>query len=480
VTLLLLGGCASTSPRPAFRDVAATVEARSGHRVAWDQGTEEDREVAEAIGRLLARDLTVDGAVQVALLGSPALRAKLEELSLGQADLVQAGLLKNPVLGVGITTWEQEHIDPNLFFSVEQDFLDLVTMPLRKRVAATEMEAIKLEVGDHVLEVAAEVRTAFYAAQAAEQVLATRRLIGEAAQASADLARRQNEAGNMNDLALNAELGLASTTRVERLRAEADAAVARERLTKLMGVWGTRTAWRVAPRLPELPREEVTPDKLESRAVAERLDLGAARRQLQALDYALSLAKTTRWFGTVNVAVQAGRLRHDGRVAFGPSTAIEVPLFDQRQAALARLEAMRRVLKSNLEALAIDVRSDVRAARARVAAARAVVEEYGTVLVPIRENIVQLSQQYYDAMLLGVYQLLLAKQTEFATYREYIEALRDYWIARSDLERAVGGRVGAARPSTASPPTSASPPRSASPAPPPTPHDPRHTGRSTP
>ena len=44
-------------------------------------------------------------------------------------------------------------------------------------------------------------------------------------------------------------------------------------------------------------------------------------------------------------------------------------------------------------------------------------------------------------MLLGVYQLIFAKQGEFNVYREYIEALRDYWIARSDLERAVGTRL---------------------------------------
>ena len=59
-------------------------------------------------------------------------------------------------------------------------------------------------------------------------------------------------------------------------------------------------------------------------------------------------------------------------------------------------------------------------------------------VVPLRENVVRFSQEQYDAMLLGVYQLLQAKQAEFDAYREYIEALRDYWIARSDLERAVG------------------------------------------
>ncbi len=439
--MLLVAGCASTSAKPAFDEVAHEVKARSGHTVRWDQGSDEDRQVDKAIDDLLKRDLTVDGAVQLALLVSPSLRAKFEELAIAQADLVQSGLLKNPVFSVGRTAWESEHINPNLFASVEQDFLDILTMPMRKRVAATELEETKLEVGDHVLELAAQVREAYYTVQAAEQVALMRRLVEDAATTSAELARRQHGAGNMSDLALNTELGLAAQTTLDRRRAEGEAAIARETLNKRMGLWGPRTAWKLVPKLPELPKEEPPLEHLESVAIAQRLDIGAARRSVQAMGYALSLAKTTRWTGTVNVAVEAGRLRHNKRISFGPSVALEIPLFDQRQAQIAKLEAHKRQGDSELRALAIDVRADVRSSRSRVLTSRAVVEEYGKVIVPLREKVVRFSQEQYDAMLLGVYQLIQAKQSEFDAYREYIEALRDYWIARSDLERAIGGRV---------------------------------------
>ena len=437
----LLAGCASTSAKPAFDDVAQSVKASSGHTVRWNQGTDEDKEAERAIDQLLQRELTADAAVQVALLASPHVRAKLEELAIAQADLVQAGLLENPVFSFGRTAWEAEHISPNLFATVEQNFLDIITMPMKKRVAATELEATKLEVGDEILAVAAEVREAFYNAQAAEQVLAMRRIVEDVAKTSAELAQRQYDAGNMSDLVLNTELGLAAQTTLDRKRAEGEAAVARERLNKLMGTWGPRTSWKTSPKLPELPKEEASLERLESVAVSQRLDIGAARRNVQAMQYALSLAKTTRWTGTVNVAVEAGRLRHNKRFSFGPSVALEIPLFDQRQAQIAKLEAYKRQGENELAALAIDVRADVRSATARVLTARGVVEEYGKVIVPLREKVVRFSQEQYDAMLLGVYQLIQAKQSEFDAYREYIEALRDYWIARSDLERAIGGRV---------------------------------------
>lgn len=461
-SLALLGGCASTSPKAAFTDVAQQVRARSGHEVRWDRGGSEDKEAERAIDRLLARELDADAAVQIALLGNPRLRAELEDLSIAQADLVQAGLLKNPVFSIGRTAWESEHIAPNLFATVEQDFLDILTMPLRKRVAATELEATKLEVADHVLALAADVREAFYTAQAAEQVAAMRRMVAGASQTAADVARRQHEAGNMSDLALNNELALAAQASVDRRRSEGDAAVARERLNKLLGAWGPRTAWKVATRLPELPEEEAPLEHLESAAVERRLDIASARRSLQAMQYALSLAKTTRWTGSVSVAVQAGRLRQSRHLSFGPSVALEIPLFDQRQAQIAKLEAHTRQAESELRGLAIDVRADVRSSRAQVLTSRGIVLEYGKNLVPLRENIVRFSQEQYDAMLLGVYQLIQAKQGEFDAYRAYIEALRDYWIARSDLERAVGARLEGVsstpakpRASTVAPPPSA-------------------------
>ena len=120
---------------------------------------------------------------------------------------------------------------------------------------------------------------------------------------------------------------------------------------------------------------------------------------------------------------------------------VELPIFDQRQAVVARLRAQLRASELRYTARAVDIRSEVRVARDRVIFTRRIVERYRTVLIPLRERIVALSQQEYDAMLLGAYQLILVKQNEVNAYREYIEAARDYWLARSDLEQAVGGRI---------------------------------------
>jgi outer membrane protein, heavy metal efflux system len=434
-------GCASTSPKPAYNEVSKTIADRSGYNLHWNQNTELDAQAQKAVDQLLAKKLTAESSVQLALLNNPGLRSTLEDLSIAQADLVQAGLLKNPSFGVGISAWEQEHINPNLFFTIEQEFLDILTLPMRKRVAAAQLEAVKLRVSHQVLMLASEVRQAFYTAQAAAQMVQIRKLIVEAAEASAALAKRQHQAGNMNDLAINVELGLASQMRLDWQKNEREAIEAREKLTRLLGLWGKQTSFQLAPSLLELPKKEGTLAHLETVALQHRLDIQASRREVQSIEYTLSLAKTTRWTGFINIEVEAARLRGENRIAFGPKASMELPLFDQRQAAIARLEALRRISNNQLQSLAIEVRSDVRAQRAKLLLMRSTVEEYAKVLVPIRENIVKFSQQQYNAMLLGVYQLIAAKQNEFSTYQEYIEALRDYWIARSDLERMLGVRL---------------------------------------
>ena len=438
--LLGLLGCGSTSPGPAFQDVAHHVELRSGQRLRWDEASPADAQVDRALRDLLGKDLSVDGAVEIALLRNRSLTATYEELSIGQADLVQAGLLRNPVLSVGLPPAEIEAINPPIVVGVAEDFLDLFMIPARKTIARARLEAVEMRVATEVLDLAARVRTAYFTLQGAEQEAAMHRIVSEAADAAAALATAQHDAGNLSDLDFETQRGMGEQARIELERNGALVLRAREQLTRLTGLWGPDAGYAVAPRLPELPTTEPPLEHLESLAVAQRSDLAAMRKEVEELGHVSSLAHSTRWIGSLTVGLEAARLV-DGNYSFGPNVSIELPLFDQRQALIARLEALLRQSEARLEARAVDARSEVRAARDAMVAARRIAERYRTVVVPLRERIVALAQQRYDAMLMGAYELLLAKQSEISAYRDDIDAVRDYWIARSELERAVGGRL---------------------------------------
>jgi cobalt-zinc-cadmium efflux system outer membrane protein len=432
-------GCASTSPKKSFESASDQVQKQSGHRIMWNQGGDDDKKIGDALAKIVSAEMTPAQAVQVALLNNPTLLATYEDLTFAQADLVQAGLLRNPVFSASITTAERDQLDPNLILGVTQDFLDLLMIPARKKVARGQLEQARLRLVDEVLDLASRTRTAYFMLQGAMQVVAMREVIAQASDAAIELSTRQHEAGNINDLDLANEVASFEQIKLDLGRSQTDLLGAREDFSKLLGIWGPLAAnFRIQPTLADLPAEEVGLEHLESVAIAQRADLAAALEQTRTLHYAASLARSTRWTGAINIGADVARLR-TGQYVIGPTASIELPIFDQRQAVIARLDAAERAAQQTVRAIAVDIRSDVRRSRARVVAARRFAVRYRDVIIPTRQNVVRLAQTQYDAMLMGVYQLLNARQMEINAYREYIEAVRDYWIARSDLERAVGG-----------------------------------------
>ncbi len=341
VVAMAVAGCASTSPKQPFRDTAGLVEARTGRRIAWNEGGDDDAAVSKVVHDLLSRELTVEAAIQVALLNNKTLQATYEDLSIAQADLVQAGLLQNPSFGAGIALPVAGSASTGGILSVSQDFLSVFVLAARKKVAAAQLLATKLRVGNAVLLTTYEVECAFYNLGAAQQVAAMRKTILDAGDAALDLARRQHDAGNINDLDLVNQEAVYEQVRADLVRSDADVVVARETLTRLLGVWGADATYTVEGKLPELPPEEVGLERLESLAVGRRLDLGATHEEAQAISHSLALAKNYRWLGSASAGASYERSPEGFSVA-GPAVGLELPIFDQRRAVIARLEAQLR------------------------------------------------------------------------------------------------------------------------------------------
>jgi cobalt-zinc-cadmium efflux system outer membrane protein len=454
--LALLGaaisGCTALSPRPGFDTVTELVAARSpGRTVAWIQGTREDAAASERVRELLAHELTLDAAIQIALLNNRALQAVYEQLGIAQADLVQAGLLENPILAADVRFPTAEGAAIGAGIGLVQEFIAILQIPLKKRVAEAAFEEAKLTASAAVIDLVAAIKRAFYRLQGALQMLELRRTVVEATALSADVARRQHDAGNITDLELANEDALHEQARADLARVETEVTEDREELTALMGVWGAATEWRIGSRLPELPREEIALEGLETLAVSQRLDLAAARQRIQAILLARDLTRAFRFLPAGGLGVQVEREVDNGVWSVGPAVELPVPVFDQGQATLASQSARVRQREDEHAALAVTIRSQVRRAWMRMAQARALAQHYWDVLLPLRVRVVRQTQLEYNAMLVGVFQLLVAKRDEIDAGGGYIESLRDYWLARADLESAVGGELALAEPPPASP-----------------------------
>ena len=447
-----LAGCATEPRDPPLPEIQNTVNQRAGLRVTWHQGSVEDQAVYDAVHRLMQKELTVDESAQIALLNNRNLQAIFEELGITQAELVGAGLLKNPVLSA-----EVRFPDSPFEIDVFQDVLDVFLLPLRKRVAEADFEAAKLRVTHEVLDLWSETRLAYFALQGAEQMLELRRSIATATEASASAAKAMHDAGNITDLDYASETALHDDAKIELARAEAEVQDARERLNALMGLWGRDVErWTVVRRLPEPPEADVPPAGLESLAISQRLDLAAARQEIESLARSYGLTRFAALIPEVNVGGHLER-EPEGDSTVGPSIEFPLPIFNQGQGDVARAQAQLRQAQQRFLARAVEIRSEVRVARNRMLNARSRAQYYRRVALPRRHTITQQTQLQYNAMQVGVVQLLQAKQGEIDAGRAYVEALQDYWTARTQLEKAVGGRLhiggtaAATRPAT--PPT---------------------------
>ena len=428
-----LAGCAHVDPNPAFAELAKTVHLRTGKRVQWNRGSVEDAQAESAVSSLLSRPLTANSAAQVALLNNHSLQATYEELGIAQADLVEAGLLRNPIF-----TFEKRFPGQALEADLFKEFVDLLLLPLRKRIAAAQFEAAKLRVGHDVLMTVAEVRAAFYEHQGDQQLIDLRKTVADATERSAETALKMHEAGNVTDLDLASEQATNAQAKIDLAKSQASAVQSREKLNKLMGAFGTQTNWTVAPKLPELPGE-ISISQLESRAIQQRLDLAAARQQFIAEARGRGIARAE---AILQGAEIGGHYEHEvegGVHSVGPSVNVPIPIFNQGQPASARANAKTRQAAQRYLALAAEIRSDVRAARDKMLLARRQVEYFKSTALPMRTRVTQESQLQYNAMQISPFQLLQAKQEEVKAGADYVEALRDYWVARAELEKAVGG-----------------------------------------
>lgn len=434
VPLSLTMGCASVNPKPAFEDVHKRVAERSG--LSADPGGGEALE--RRVHGLLAEPLTAETAAQLALLNNPGLQATIEELGVAQAELAQASRPEGLEIEAEAVPFSAGLTEAGIALNV----LDLLLVPVQRKMGRLQLEQTKLRVGGEMLRLVADVKTAFYTYQAQRQLASRLELVLEIHRAAALLAGRQHAAGNINDLDFENQTAAYEQSRVELARARAEARGGREKLNRLMGLWGPATEWKLADRLPEIPQHEVGFERLESIAIEQRFDVGAARSGVDLVGRALSLKKGTRFFPIgVEAGVKIEREAETRHRSTGPTLKLQLPIFDLGRASSARLEAQYRQSQRMLESAAVNARSEVREARDRLVAARDQALFYRDVLLPQRVRLLDLTTRHYNMMLKGVYDLLLARQNEVETERAYIEAWRDYWIARSELEHAAGGRL---------------------------------------
>ena len=301
-----------------------------------------------------------------------------------------------------------------------------------------------------VLAHAAETRKAHVQAVAAEESLRYARQVRQAAEASAELARRMERAGNFNKLARAREQSFYADASLALARAEQLQRTARERLVRLLGLWGAQTAFTLPERLPDLPATARDEPDIERRAIAQRLDIQAARLSVEQTARQLGLTKQTRFINAFELGTERSRV--DGQtVKRAWEIGLELPLFDGGSARTAKAEAIYMQAVHRAAQTAIEARSQVREAYGQYRSAHDIARHHRDELVPLKKRISEEQLLRYNGMLIGVFDLLADARSQIAGVQAAIDALRDFWLAEADLQMALVGRVALAAPAGPAP-----------------------------
>jgi len=437
-----LSGCASFSSDGGM-NVAAGVASGELKKDTVAIRTVEDAISARArVEYLLKRPLTADTAVQIALLNNRGLQAAYNELGIAEAMMVKATLPPNPSFSFSRISGS---LESELEATIAADILALATMPARAEIAADRFRAAQLRAAEETLRVAADARRNYYKAVAAHELAAFLMQANAAAETASKLARQLGETGAMNklDQARNQVFYAEVTTQLASARQRAFSE--RERLIRSLGLWGGDHDFTFPNTLPALPSHPRTLPSVEQDAISRRVDLQIARIELEALAKSYGLTNATRF---VNLFQLSGIYKDTKESVgtenvqfrdFGPGATVEIPIFDFGEIRVHQAEQTYMEAVNRLAEKAVNVRSEARDAYRAYRSAYDIARQYQREIIPLRKIISDETLLRYNAMLIDVFTLLEEARRRIQETTAAIEAKRDFWIAKTDLQTAVVG-----------------------------------------
>jgi outer membrane protein TolC len=400
---------------------------------------EEAAAARSRIGKLLARPLSADAAVQIALLNNLGLQAAYNRLGIEEALAVKAS--RPPGLSLAFSSVSTP-VELDIERQVIASLLSLLTMPARTRIAGDQFAAAELVAAEETLRVAASTRRAYLRAVAAREIAGALGEVKKSAEAGAELAKALKETGAVNALDLARRQAFATEMEAEVSAAKLEAVAAEERLTRLMGLWHSDLASYLPSALPALPAHLRNAGAIEREALDRRIDIAIARAEMQALARSYGLTRKTHFLNVLDASgisktqKDTGEKRANGG---GYELRLEVPLFDFGKANVREAEQRYREAANRLGQKGVNAASEAREAYSVYRATYAIARKYEGEVLPLHQTIGAETELSYNAMQIDAFALLEAARARARARVASIEARRNFFLAAADLSVAVLG-----------------------------------------
>jgi outer membrane protein, multidrug efflux system len=431
-------GCATLSADGDAAQVQQLVQGKTGGVSVTL--TQDPQTISVAVADLLKASITAESAIRIALLNNPSLQASMATLGVSDADRVQMGRLPNPHFSIGrFTAGDTLEIERILRF----DVIGLLTLPWKAKWQGQQHEMAKLMAAQDVVTLASNTRKAWITAVAAQQSAIYMRDVKDAADASAELARRMARLGNWSRLQQAREQVFLANATAQLARAEQTNFSAREKLIRLLGLWGQQINFTLTERLPDLPQTVTEMTDVEAQALRARLDVRSAISESSYVADQVGFKTVMGYFDglslgftnstTFDNAAQSQETRR------GFEVELPLPIFDWGGARNARSKAMYLQSTARVREVAVKARSEAREAYHGYRTAYDLARHYRDEVVPLRKFINDELVLRYNGMLASVWDLLADTRSQVMSINSAIEAQRDFWLAEADLQTTLTG-----------------------------------------
>ena len=394
---------------------------------------------ADATGTALPPDvnlgdgLTQEEAVAIALWNNPEFQALLANLGFARADLVEAGLLQNPVLSL-LFPWGPKQLEATLRWPLEA----LWQRPRRVAAARLAAESVAAGLEQDGLTLVSDVKVAY-----AELALAQDR-VGLAERALAELNAltmlmdSRFQAGDISRLEARTASIDAARARQDVERARLDATVRANELVARLGL--VLEPEPTVPRLTLTPLTRcVIPPTAANDALAARPDVRAAELAIEAAGSRLGWERSRVL--TFTAVLDANGEGLEG-FELGPGVDLGIPLFNRNQGAISRAQAELKRASSQYLVVRQRVVTDVRVAAAQYQQASTAATEWRTtVLEPLEEQVAVADRAFTEGEVAYLFVIEMNRRLIDARLRTR-EAEADIARAQARLERAIGRRCG--------------------------------------
>lgn len=453
---LVLAGCVTASDgeiymglNAGFSSVESETRLATGKQAVWVQSREQAQDLTKRVhGIVHKKTINADTAVQVALLNNKGLQAAYAEVGMSSAEAWQQTMLVNPTVSIGVLGIAAPELGAYRAIEgmIASNILAIMTRERRVDIADTKFRQAQQSAALATLTLAAETRAAWINAVSAFETVTylNRALI--AADAASELAEELGKTGAFGKSGQARQHVFYAELTGQLAEARLAANLAKEELTRRMGLWGTDVDYFVPNALPRVPNRVKKKHAIEKEALSRRVDLQVAKLELEAVAKSYGLTNATRYvtdIGLLGGAELERSVDENGNKSSEVTGLLEVdfsiPIFDSGKARLRKAEAAYMRAANQLAEKAVNIRSEARSAYTSYRSTHDIALHYKRNVLPLRTTIDEEALLTYNGMITSTFELLADTRAQINSLLLSVGAKKTFWLADANLSAAIYG-----------------------------------------